>query len=229
MDTVLEISDYRSASEVNSAMGRVYGYMALALVASIFAALGVASVPALMTFLFTGWMQYVTILLPLPLIFLLGVAMNANPPRELALLMLVGFATVMGVSLTALLARDVGVSVQAFLGGAVLFGTMSGYGYFTKQSLEGWGRFLFMAVIAILLVSVVNLFLGSSLLGMIVSAVAVLVFSALTAYDTQQIRERVQLSDSTAADEVMGSLSLYMNFINIWISLINLLGGNSRD
>jgi FtsH-binding integral membrane protein len=226
MEAVLGTSSYRTAGEINSAMARVYGYQALALVVSILAAIGVASVPALMTFLFTGWMQYVTILLPLPLIFALGIAMNANPPREIALLMLMGFAAVMGVSLTALLARDVMISVQAFLGGAVLFTTMSFYGYFTKQSLAEWGKFLFVAVIAIIIVSLINLFLGSSLISMIVSAVAVLVFSALTAYDTQQIRERVQMSDSTAADEVMGSLSLYMNFINIWISLIQLLSPN---
>lgn len=225
MDTVLTHS-YRSVAEINSAMSRVYGYMFQALVVSIITSIAVASVPGLMSFFFTGIMMYVTLFLPLICIFGVGLLLANNPPREIAYAALLGFAVVMGLSMTAVLARNPWLSAQAFMGAATVFAVCSFWGYFTKQSLEGWGRYLLVAVIALLVVSVINLFLGSSMLSMIVSAIAVLVFSALTAYDTQRIREEVSSTDSTAVAEIAGALSLYMNLINIWLSLINLFSGD---
>jgi FtsH-binding integral membrane protein len=114
--------------------------------------------------------------------------------------------------------------VTAFMGAAVLFGTMSVWGYFTKQDLHSWGRYLIIGLIAIVLASIVNIFVGSSAMQMLISAVAIVLFLALTAYDTQNIREQVSVDGDTTTPEILGALSLYINFINIFISLLQLFG-----
>jgi FtsH-binding integral membrane protein len=117
--------------------------------------------------------------------------------------------------------------VTAFLGASVLFGTMSLYGYFTKNSLDSWGKYLFIGLIAIVIASVINIFIGSSIASMVISAVAIVLFLGLTAYDTQQIREQVRYADEDHRAEVLGALSLYLNFINIFTSLLNLTGSRN--
>ena len=109
------------------------------------------------------------------------------------------------------------------MGAAVLFGTMSFYGYFTKQNLDSLGKFLFVGLIAIIIASIINIFIGSSVMQMVISALAIVIFMGLTAYDTQQIREIVS-TDSTPAAEVVGALTLYLDFINIFLSLLQLFG-----
>jgi FtsH-binding integral membrane protein len=101
---------------------------------------------------------------------------------------------------------------------------LSAYGYFTKQSLDSWGKYLMVAVIALVITSIINVFLGSSLLQMIVSAVGVVVFLGLTAYDTQKIREQLMEGSASPSVEVQGALTLYLDFINLFISLAQLLG-----
>jgi FtsH-binding integral membrane protein len=101
------------------------------------------------------------------------------------------------------------------------------YGYFTKKSLESWGSFLFVGLIAVIITSVVNLFIGSSVLSMVVSAVAIIVFLGLTAYDTQRIRQDLSVYEPDSKAEILGALSLYLNFINIFMSLLQLFG--NRD
>jgi FtsH-binding integral membrane protein len=100
---------------------------------------------------------------------------------------------------------------------------MSGYGYFTKRSLDSVGKFMFVGLIAIIIASIVNIFIGSSVMAMVISALAIIIFLGLTAYDTQKIREEVSV-DTTPAAEVRGALTLYMDFINLFISLLQLFG-----
>jgi FtsH-binding integral membrane protein len=134
------------------------------------------------------------------------------------------FAAVMGLSLSTVFAVYTSASiVTAFLGASVLFGTMSLWGYFTKQNLESWGQFLMIGVIAVIIAAVINLFIGSTALQMTISSIAIIVFTALTAYDSQQIRESLELKND-GNTEVTGALRLYMNFINIFISLLQLFG-----
>ena len=103
------------------------------------------------------------------------------------------------------------------------------YGYFTKRSLEGLGSFLFVGLIAIVIASIINIFIGSTVMQMVISAIAIIIFLGLTAYDTQQIREMVTY-DSTPAVEVMGALTLYLDFINLFLNLLQLFGiGKSSD
>jgi FtsH-binding integral membrane protein len=106
------------------------------------------------------------------------------------------------------------------------------YGYFTKRSLESLGQFLFVGLITIIVVSLVNIWIGSSVLQMVVSAVAILIFLGLTAYDTQQIREAISQDGQDGHSEVVGALTLYLDFINIFINLLQLFGiqtGKNND
>ena len=100
---------------------------------------------------------------------------------------------------------------------------MTLYGYTTKKSLESWGSFLLIGLISIIVVSLINLFIGSSVLATVTSAAAVLIFLGLTAYDTQTIKQQLAYSDNPAV-EVYGALSLYLNFINLFINLLQIFG-----
>ena len=104
-----------------------------------------------------------------------------------------------------------------------MFGVMSGYGYFTKQSLDSLGKFMFVGLIAIIIASIVNIFIGSSVMQMVISALAIIIFLGLTAYDTQKIREELSIETNDGA-EVRGALTLYMDFINLFINLLHLFG-----
>jgi FtsH-binding integral membrane protein len=110
------------------------------------------------------------------------------------------------------------------MGAAVLFGTMSFYGYFTKRDLTSVGQFMFVGLIAIIIASIVNIFIGSTAFQMAISAIGIIVFLGLTAYDTQKIRSLVSV-DNDGKAEVMGALSLYLDFINLFLMLLQLFGG----
>lgn len=214
----------RTIDDVNVAMTRVYQYMFLAVMASMGTAYYVSITPALMAFFFTGIMAWVTILSPLLFIFLVPILFNSGIGRGGMVAVLLAFASLMGLSISALLAAYTALSVmQAFMGAAVLFLTMTLYGYTTKKSLDSWGSFLLIGLISIIVVSLINLFIGSTMLAMVVSAAAVLIFLGLTAYDTQKIKEQLASSDSPAI-EVYGALTLYLDFINLFIHLLQLFG-----
>ena len=215
---------YRSASEINSAMGRVYGHMSLAVIVSMFVSYFVGSSPELLAFFFTGWMKWIVIFSPLVAIFGVGYVLGNNPSKGVAQLCLHGFAALMGLSFAIIFAVfTMGSIVSAFMGAAVLFGVMSGYGYFTKQSLDSMGKFMIVGLIAICIASIVNIFIGSTVMQMVISALAIIIFLGLTAYDTQKIREELSVETSDSA-EVRGALTLYMDFINLFLNLLQLFG-----
>jgi FtsH-binding integral membrane protein len=221
-------TSYRNAGEVNSAMVRVYNNMFLAVLISMVTALAVSSVPALMAFFFTGIMKWITIFAPLVAILFMSFSMERFNEAQLRTF-LYGFSALMGLSFsTIFIVYTLGSIVSAFMGAAILFGTLSVYGYFTKKDLSGLGQLLFVALIAIIIASVVNIFIGSSLASIVISAIAIVVFLALTAYDTQRIREMVSYRSDTGKYEVMGALSLYLNFINIFLHLLNLFGNRNE-
>jgi len=220
-------SIYRSASAINSAMVRVYNNMFLAIIASLITSLVVASSPALMAFFFTGIMKWITIFAPLVAVLVMSFGIDRLTVGQ-ARLALYGFAVLMGLSFsTIFVVYTIGSIVSAFMGAAVLFGAMSVYGYFTKKDLSGWGNFLFVGLIGIIIVSIINVFVGSSVTNMVVSALAVIIFTGLTAYDTQNIRQMVSFDSENGKGEILGALSLYLNFINIFLSLLQLFG--NRD
>ncbi len=214
---------YRTAGEINSAMARVYGHMGLAVITSMIVSYFVGNSPALLAFFFTGVMKWIVIFAPLVAIFAIGFAME-KAGKAGAQLMLHGFAALMGLSFATIFAvYNMGSIVSAFMGAAVLFGTLSVYGYFTKTNLDSMGKFLFVGLIAIIIASVINIFVGSSLFQMVISALAIIVFLGLTAYDTQKIREEVSV-DNNGIAEIRGALTLYLDFINIFLSLLQLFG-----
>jgi len=215
---------YRSASEINSAMGRVYGHMSLAVIVSMIVSYFVGSSPELLQFFFTGVLKWIVIFAPLAAIFGVSYVLGNNPTKGVAQLCLHGFAALMGLSFATIFAVfNMGSIVSSFMGAAILFGVMSAYGYFTKRSLESLGQFMFIGLIAIVIVSIVNIFIGSSVMAMVISALAIIIFLGLTAYDTQQIREELSVDTSPAA-EVSGALTLYMDFINLFLNLLQLFG-----
>jgi hypothetical protein len=223
------MNTYASVSDINNRMISVYNNMFLAVVTSLIVSLLVASSPSLMALLFGTWIKWVVIFAPLVMIFAMTWIMQKATYGQ-ARGMLHIFAALMGLSLSGIFVVYTTASiVSAFFGAAILFGTMSLWGYFTKKSLEGWGSFLLVGLIAVVVTSIVNVFIGSSTLAMVVSAVAIIVFLGLTAYDTQRIRNEVSILEPDSKAEILGALSLYMNFINIFISLLQLFGGRNDD
>ena len=216
--------EYRDASEINSAMGRVYGHMSLAVLTSMIISWFVGSSPDLLQFFFTGILKWIVIFAPLVAIFAIGFLME-KVGKSGAQIMLHGFAALMGLSFATIFAiYTMGSIVNAFMGAAVLFGVLSGYGYFTKRSLDSLGKWMFVGLIAIVIASIINVFIGSSVGQMVISALAIVIFLGLTAYDTQKIREELSF-DTNGVAEVRGALTLYLDFINIFINLLQLFGG----
>jgi len=139
------------------------------------------------------------------------------------------FAAVMGASLASIFLVFTGTSItQVFFVTAAAFGALSLYGYTTQRDLSGWGSFLIMGVVGILIAGLVNLWLQSSALQFAVSVIGVLVFAGLTAYDTQQIKDNYYsvMGDATATAKqaIMGALNLYLDFINMFVMLLQLFG-----
>ena len=219
---------WKSTDEVISAMNRVYGHMALAVITSMVVSFLVSSSPALMQFLFTGVMKWIVMFAPLVAIFAISFNMH-KVSYSTAQMMLHGFAALMGLSFATIFVVYTGMSIiTAFLGAAILFLTMSIYGYVTKKDLTSIGQFMFVGLIAIIIASIVNIFIGSTVMQMAISAIAIIVFMGLTAYDTQKIRQIVSQGGDTRSQEVAGALTLYLDFINLFIALLQLFG-NRRD
>jgi uncharacterized protein len=164
---------------------------------------------------------------PLALVFLMGAAVSRLPAVGVQALFF-GFAALMGISMGTIFLRFTDASIaKVFFITAATFASLSLYGYTTKKSLSGWGTFLFMGVIGLIIASVVNIFLASSMLGFIISVIGVLVFAGLTAYDTQRIKEMYLLEDdgeTMGKKAAVGAFALYTNFINLFIMLLNLFG-----
>ena len=220
---------YRSAEVINSAMANVYKHMGLAIITSMIVSYLVGSSPELLQFLFTGMMKWIVIFSPLVAIFGVSYVLANNPSKQIAQLCLHGFAALMGISFATIFAIfTMGSIVSAFMSAAILFGVMSGYGYFTKQSLDSVGKFMFVGLIAIIIASIVNIFIGSTVMQMVISTLAIIIFLGLTAYDTQKIREELMESGDTSIAEVRGALTLYLDFINIFLNLLQLFGGKKE-
>jgi len=215
---------YPDAATINTAMAGVYKNMSLAVLVSMLVSYFVGTSPALLAFFFTGVIKWIVMFSPLVAIFAITYALSRRPSRQAALFMLHGFAAIMGLSFATIFAVfQMGSIITAFMGAAVLFGVMSFYGYFTKKNLDSLGQFMFVGLIAIIIASIINIFIGSTVFQMVISALAIVIFLGLTSYDTQKIRESL-FYDETGTAEVTGALTLYLDFINIFLSLLQLFG-----
>lgn len=207
-------------------MLQVYNYMTFALALSGLVALGVSMSPGLMAVIWGTPLKWVVVFLPL--VMSLGFMFMINKiGSQTAKLFLFTFAAAMGLSLSSIFAiYKMGSIVHVFFISAATFGAASLYGYTTKADLTKMGSFLIMGVIGLLIAGVVNIFLQSSMFAFVISCLAVLVFTGLTAYDTQQIKSMYDYTDGEERQKagVIGALMLYMDFINIFINLLQILG-----
>ena len=176
---------------------------------------------------FGGFMPIVLMLITLGMVFFISFRINRLQPTTAFALFTV-YAGLMGVSLASIFLAYTGVSItRVFFITAATFGAMSLYGYTTKRDLSGFGSFLFMGLIGLIIASLVNIWLASSMMQFVISAVGVLIFVGLTAYDTQQIKEMYDVNDDGTASgrkAIMGALRLYLDFLNLFIMLLQLFG-----
>ena len=214
-------------------MQKVYLWMSLALVITGFTAYFVATSQTLLTMIFgNSLVMWGLIIAEFALVFAISGAINKLSLTTATLLFTL-YSVLNGATLSVIfLAYTLSSIASVFFITSATFGAMALYGYFTKKDLSSWGRILFMALIGIIIATVVNIFLKSGALNMIVSYVGVLVFVGLTAYDSQKIKEMLlQASDAGEGMQkiaLLGALSLYLDFINLFIYLLRIFGSN-RD
>lgn len=211
---------------LRSFMLQVFNYMTLALAISGLFALGISMSPAATALIWGTPLKWVAVFAPLAM-SLAFMFMIDKISSTSAMYFLFAFAAAMGISLSSIfIVYKLGSIAQVFFITAATFGSASLYGYTTKKNLTSFGSFLIMGALGLVIASVVNIFLASSILTFVVSCLAVLIFTGLTAYDTQQLKS---VFDDTSGEErekagIVGALNLYLNFINIFVALIQLIG-----
>lgn len=213
-------------------MLQVYNYMASGVALTGIVAYLVAATPALTNALFGNpIMPWVVMLAPLGMVFFLSARIHAMSFGAAQISFWI-FAGLMGLSLSTIFLVFTGESIaRVFFITAGTFAAMSLYGYTTKRDLTKIGSFLFMGLIGIIIASIVNIFVGSTALQFAISVIGVLVFVGLTAYDTQKIKEMYWEADDSeihGKKAIMGSLTLYLDFINLFVLLMQLFGAR-RD
>jgi uncharacterized protein len=221
---------------LRSYMLGVYNYMAAgvaltgvaAYLTSMMAVGADGQLTAFGTALYASPLKWVVMLAPLAFVFFLSFRIEKMSVGAAQLTFWL-FAAVMGVSLSSIFLVFTGQSIaQIFFITAATFGSLSLWGYTTKRDISGWGSFLFMGLIGIILASIVNIFLQSSGLQFAVSVIGVLVFAGLTAYDTQRIKDGYFAVagnvEAMGRSAIMGALALYLDFINMFMMLLNLFG-----
>ena len=212
---------------LRSYMLRVYNYMCIGLALTGAVAFGASTSAELMQTLHGTPLKWVVMLAPVGLVFFLAARVHTLQPATAQTLFWV-YAGLMGLSLSYIFLAYTGVSItRVFFITAAAFAGLSLYGYTTKKDLSGFGTFLIMGVIGILIASIVNIFLESSALHFVISVLGVLIFAGLTAYDTQRIKAIYAEGDHADVHEkkaIMGALTLYLDFINMFIFMLQLFG-----
>lgn len=228
-----ESTRWATSSALPVLMRKVYTWMALALVITGVTAYGVANSPAILQMIVTNKILFFGLLIG-ELALVWGVsAMIDRLSLTTATLLFVLYSVINGVTLSFIFLAYTYESVTSvFFITAGTFAAMALFGYFTKTDLSSIGRILFMALIGLIIATIVNIFVKSSGLGMILNYVGVLIFVGLTAWDTQKIKQMLATAEDTGetAQKValMGALSLYLDFINLFLYLLRIFG-SSRD
>ena len=214
-----------AAESLNTAVAGVLGRMAAGVLGTLIVAALISGL-GLVPVLFAGIFGYVLIFAPLGMSLYLawrGDSMSESTIKGWYW----AFAAVMGVSLSLIFSVFTSASIaQALIGTTVSFGALAAWGYFTRRDISGWGPFLFAGVIGIIIASVVNIFVASSALQMTLNVLTILVFLGLTAYDMNRIRDMFWNATESEVGRMQwfGALSLYINFINIFVSMLQLFG-----
>jgi hypothetical protein len=219
-------------SAVAAFFRQVFTTMTLGMLITGATAWAVASNPALLSFFFSGPMMWVVILAPVALVWFLAARVHTMSFSNASLTFAI-YSVVNGISLSMIfLIYELGSIAQVFFITAGVFGAMALAGYTTKIDLSRLGSILFMALIGLIIASVVNFFLRSSAMDYLISYAGVLIFCGLTAYDMQKLRNIAlaaeEGSEGTRKAALMGALTLYLDFINLFLFLLRILGGR-RD
>lgn len=227
MHADVSVSDER----VGAFLSRVYAWMFAGLLITAVTAFVVASSPALIELVFLNRLVFwALIIAQLGLVFYLSARVEKTAPATAAGLFIL-YSALTGVTSSVILLVYTGASiVSTFIITAGMFGTMAVFGTITKRSLAGWGQFLFMGLIGIIIASIVGFFVHSDAMQFVISVVGVIVFTGLTAYDAQRLKHMaVALPDGRVGSyAVVGALSLYLDFINLFFFILRLSGGR-RD
>lgn len=205
----------------------IYRNMGIGLVITGLVAALIGTTPALYQPIFGTPLKWVAIFAPLAFVFLFSFRIDRMTDAG-ARMAFYGFSAVMGVSLASIFLLFTGASIaQAFFAAAAMFLAMSLWGYTTGRDLTGVGSFLMMGLIGVVVASLINIFLGSSALQLVISIVGIVVFTGLTAWDTQRLKsDYIHYAGTQAAAkmQVMGALTLYLNFVNLFQLLLNFMG-----
>lgn len=220
---------------LRSYMLGIYNHMTLALAISALVAVGIfmlgRSSPVVQA-LYGSPLRWVVMLAPLAFVFVLSFRFEKMSYSSL-LMTFWAFAAVMGLSMGSIgFVYKAGSIVQALFATTAAFGALSLYGYTTKRSLSGMGSFLIMGVVGLIIASLLNIFVQSSVLGFAISSIGVLIFAGLTAWDTQRLKNDYDMVSGdrqmAAKSSVMGALSLYLNFINMFQFILALTGSREE-
>lgn len=214
-------------------MNKVYGTMSVGLAVTALVAWAVGNNAQMLSVLFTGFTRYIVMFLPLIMVMAFGAMINRISAAG-AQLFFYTFSAAMGLSVSWIFAVYTGFSVtQTFLVTSIAFAGLSLWGYTTKKDISAWGSFLIMGVIGLVVAMIVNIFLGSSIVQLAISAIGVLIFAGLTAYDTQRIKvdylQGAHGGDSELIGKsaVMGALNLYLDFVNMFMFLLQFMGNRN--
>lgn len=218
-----------AADSLNTAVAGVLSRMGVGVFSTLVIAALVQSL-GLVPVLFGGILGYVIIFAPLIMSLFLGFKGQDMSEGAIKIWYFV-FAAAMGLSLSVIFQVYTGASIAtALVGTTVSFGALAGWGYFTKRDISGWGPFLFAGVIGLIVAGVVNIFVASTALQMTLNVLTILIFLGLTAYDMNRIRDMFwnARENEVARMQWFAALSLYINFINIFVSLLQLFGNKSE-
>ena len=219
-------------------MNKVYGTMSVGMIITALAAWAISGLAVTETgelsqlgvAIYASPLKWLIMFAPLIMVFAFGAAINRISAAG-AQLFFYAFAVLVGLSISSIFLVYTGVSIaQTFLITAIAFAGLSLYGYTTKRDISGWGTFLIMGVIGLIVASIVNIFLGSPAIAFAISTLGVLIFAGLTAYDTQRIKtDYIQHAQSMDQEwlqksAIMGALNLYLDFINLFMFLLSFMG-----
>lgn len=208
-------------------LSRVYMFMAFGLLLTGGVSYAVSNSPQLMQLIFGTPLQWLVIFAPLGLVFFMSYRINSLSFATAQALFWV-YSAMVGMSLASLFLAYTGTSIaRVFFITSSMFGVMSLYGYTTRRDLSGMGSFMFMGLIGLIIASVINMFLQSSAMHFIISFIGVIVFTGLTAYDTQAIKLMYYEGDNAelmGKKALMGALRLYLDFLNLFIYMLHFLG-----
>ncbi|MDD2337135.1 MAG: Bax inhibitor-1/YccA family protein [Geobacteraceae bacterium] len=225
----LESNYPRTADQIviaqNALIRQVYAWMGGGLLVTAMMAMATISSPALFNAITGNRIVFYGLLIgELGLVIAISRAINKISAPVASFLFLL-YAALNGVTMAVIFAIYTAESITStFVITAATFGAMSAFGYFTKRDLTRWGSFLFMGLIGVVIASLVNIFVGSSAVSWVISVIGVIVFTGLTAYDTWKIKAMAAAGAEGRKPAILGALTLYLDFINLFLMLLRLLG-----